>query len=113
MIVTTSHTHGTAVLRVEAPRLTHPALTDFSSAATRLIEDGEKQIVVDLEAVTYVDSLAIGCLMDLYKQATTAGGQLKLAGLQRRVETMLTMAGAHHIIEVHPDAPTAVASFGG
>ena len=54
----------------------------------------------------------IGCLMDLYRQASAAGGALKLAGVQKRVETMLTMTGAQNFIEVHPDEPTAVKSFG-
>jgi hypothetical protein len=50
--------------------------------------------------------------MDLYRQINAAGGVLKLAGVQRRVETMLTMTGAQNFIEVHPDAETAIASFG-
>jgi anti-anti-sigma regulatory factor len=50
--------------------------------------------------------------MDLYRQATAAGGALKLAGVQKRVETMLTMTGAQNFIEVHPDRSTAVKSFG-
>jgi anti-anti-sigma regulatory factor len=50
--------------------------------------------------------------MDLYRQASAAGGTLKLAGVQKRVETMLTMTGAQNFIEVHPDETSAVKSFG-
>ena len=42
----------------------------------------------------------------------STGGALKLAGVQKRVETMLTMTGAQNFIEVHPDEPSAVKSFG-
>jgi hypothetical protein len=42
-----------------------------------------------------------------------AGGAFKLAGVQKRVETMLTMTGAQHFLEVHPDQASALASFGG
>ena len=59
-------------------------------------------MLIDLSTVTYVDSATIGCLMDLYRQTTAAGGALKLAGVQKRVETMLTMTGAHNFLE---DAP--------
>ena len=79
---------------------------------TQLINAGERRVVVDLSAVGYVDSATIGCLMDLYRQASAAGGALKLAGVQKRVETMLTMTGAQNFIEVHPDEPSAVKSFG-
>ena len=41
--------------------------------------------------------------MDLYRQATAAGGALKLAGVQKRVETMLTMTGAQNFLEIHAD----------
>ena len=60
-----------------------------------------------------MDSATIGCLMDLYRQASAKGGKLKLAGVQKRVETMLTMTGAHNFLEMHPTEAAAVASFGG
>ena len=41
--------------------------------------------------VTYVDSATIGCLMDCYRLVKNAGGHLKLSGVQKRVETILTM----------------------
>ena len=113
MNVTTANVGGVVVLRVQEPRLTYPLLTDFAAAAARLIAGGEKKILVDLTPVGYVDSATIGCLMDLYRQASAAGGALKLAGVQKRVETMLTMTGAHNFLEVHPDEASALASFGG
>ena len=113
MNVTTAYHDGTVVLRIEEPRLTYPILADFASAVTSLIDKGEKQIVIDLGAVNYVDSATIGCLMDLYRQANAAGGSMKLAGVQQRVETMLTMTGAHHFLEVFADEASALASFRG
>jgi anti-anti-sigma factor len=113
MNVTTSHVGDVVVLRVQEPRLTYPILSDFASAATGLIGAGEKRILVDLTPVGYVDSATIGCLMDLFRQAQAAGGSFKLSGVQKRVETMLTMTGAHNFLEVHPDEAAALASFGG
>lgn len=112
MNITTSHIGSVAVLRVDEPRLTYPALPDFASAAADLIGAGERKLVIDISSIGYVDSAAIGCLMDLYRQATAAGGTLKLAGVQKRVETMLTMTGAHNFLEVHADQAAALASFG-
>jgi anti-sigma B factor antagonist len=111
MNLTTTRVSGIAVLTVPETRLTFPVLPDLMAAATTLIAAGDTRIVIDLAAVGYVDSAAIGCLMDLYRQTTSAGGMLKLAGVQRRVETMLTMTGAHHFLEVHADTGAALASF--
>jgi anti-sigma B factor antagonist len=112
MNLTTEHANGVAIVRVGESRLMYPLLSEFSNVVTQLIAAGEKKILVDLGAVGYVDSATIGCLMDLYRQASSAGGAMKLAGVQKRVETMLTMTGALNFIEVHPDEPSAVKSFG-
>jgi len=112
MNLTTEHASGIAVVRVGESRLMYPLLSEFSTAVTQLIASGERKVVVDLSLVGYVDSATIGCLMDLYRQATAAGGSLKLAGVQKRVETMLTMTGAQNFIEVHPDETSALKSFG-
>jgi anti-anti-sigma factor len=94
MNLTTERANGVAVVRIGESRLMYPLLSEFSSAVTQLIASGERRVVVDLSSVGYVDSATIGCLMDLYRQASAAGGALKLAGVQKRVETMLTMTGA-------------------
>jgi anti-sigma B factor antagonist len=112
MNVTTDHANGIAIVRVGEARLMYPLLSEFSSVVTGLIAAGERKVIVDLSSVGYVDSATIGCFMDLYRQVAAAGGSLKLAGVQRRVETMLTMTGAQNFIEVHPDEPSAVRSFG-
>ena len=70
-----------------------------------------RKVVINFGGVEYLDSAAIGCLMDLYRQATAAGATLKLAGLRSRVETMLTLTGTNQFMEIHPDAATAVKSF--
>jgi anti-anti-sigma factor len=112
MNVSTSTIDGIVVMRVNEPRLTYPILSDFAAAVSNLIGAGDTRIVVDLAPVGYVDSATIGCLMDLYRQATAAGGSLKLSSVQKRVETMLTMTGAHNFLEVHADQAAALGSFG-
>jgi anti-sigma B factor antagonist len=112
MNVKTDETGGISIVRVGETRLMYPILGDFASAVTALVAAGKRDILIDLTPVTYVDSATIGCFMDLYRQVHGAGGHLKLSGVQKRVETMLTMTGAQNFIEIHADEPTAVKSFG-
>ena len=112
MNLTTDHAQGVAIIRVQESRLMYPLLSEFASTITALIGSGEPKLLLDLSTVTYVDSATIGCLMDLYRQATAGGGTLKLTGVQKRVETMLTMTGAHNFLEIHADEPSAIKSFG-
>jgi anti-anti-sigma factor len=111
MNVKTEQNGSIAIVRVGETRLMYPILSDFATAVSGLVASGQKDILIDLTPVTYVDSATIGCLMDLYRQVHTAGGHLKLSGVQKRVETMLTMTGAQNFIEIHADEPSAVKSF--
>ena len=112
MNLTTDRVQGVAVVRVHETRLMYPLLSEFANTITSQIGSGERKLVLDLSNVTYVDSATIGCLMDLYRQAAAAGGSLKLAGVQKRVETMLTMTGAQNFLEIHANETSAVKSFG-
>lgn len=113
MNLTMDRSHGVSIVRVNEARLTYPLLSEFAKTITSLIGSGERRVLLDLSTVTSADSATIGCFIDLYSQATAAGGALKLAGVQKRVETMLTMTGAHAVLEIHADASSAIKSFGG
>ena len=112
MNLTTEHIDGIVVVRVGETRLMYPLLSEFADAVTALIKTGERKVLIDLSTVVYVDSSSIGCLMDLYRQSSAAGGTLKLSGVQKRVETMLAMTGAQQFIEVHGDEQSAIETFG-
>jgi len=113
MNLTISRTEDVVIVRVGEARLMYPLLSEFAGSVAALVNGGDRKLVIDLAGVNYVDSASIGCLMDLYRQATSAGGRLKLAGVQKRVETMLSMTGAQNFLEIHPDEASAVRSFGG
>ena len=112
MNLTTARNQDVSIVRVNETRLMYPILSEFANTVTSLIANGERKVLLDMSTVTYVDSATIGCLMDLYRQVHNAGGHLKLSGVQKRVETMLTMTGAQNFIEIHADEPSAVKSFG-
>ena len=112
MNLTTDRNQDVSIVRVKETRLMYPILSEFANTVTTLIGNGERKVLLDMSAVTYVDSATIGCLMDLYRQASAAGGELKLAGVQKRVETMLTMTGAQNFLQIHPDEAAAIKSFG-
>lgn len=113
MNVTSDRVGTVAVVRLAEPRLMYPLLSDFTKTVAGLFAANERKVVIDLSAVAYVDSATIGCLMDLYRQATNIGGTLALSGVQKRVETMLTMTGAHNFLTMHATEADAVRALGG
>ena len=111
MGVTREESGDVVIVHAAPPRLMYPSLSEFATAVTGELARGSRKLVINMGNVEYLDSAAIGCLMDLYRQATAAGATLKLAGIQKRVETMLTLTGANQFIEIHPDPAAAVRSF--
>jgi len=99
------------IVRVAEARLTYPTLSAFFADVKQIVEGGARKVVIDLSPVTYIDSAAIGCLMDIYRMLNDRGGALRLASLQPRVETMISMTGVHKIIELHRDEATALEAF--
>jgi anti-anti-sigma factor len=111
MNVKTEQSGNVSIVRVGETRMMYPMLAEFSGVVSALVSAGARNILIDLGPVTYVDSATIGCFMDLYRTISGVGGQLKLAGVQKRVETMLTMTGTQNFIRIFGDEPSALRSF--
>jgi anti-anti-sigma factor len=101
------------VVRVKEAKLTYPVLSSFFSEVRQRVEGGARKVIIDLAAVSYLDSASIGCLMDVHRLLQEKGGALRLSGLQPRVETMISMTGVHKIVPLHRDEDDALGSFGG
>ncbi len=99
------------IVRVHEAKLTYPVLSLFFEEVRALVHDGARKLVIDLGAVTYIDSATIGCLVEIHRLLEDHGGAMKLSGLQRRVETMLSMTGVHRVVDVCRDEAEALATF--
>ncbi len=100
------------IVRVNEAKMTYPGLSSFFGAVRALVEGGARRVVLDLRAVSYVDSATIGCLLDIHRLLQESTGVLRLAALQPRVETMLSMTGVHKILALHRSEEEALAAFG-
>jgi len=100
------------IVRVKEAKLTYPVLASFFAEVRQKVEAGARKVVIDLGAVTYLDSASIGCLMDVHRLLQDKGGALRLCGLQPRVETMISMTGVHKIVPLHREEEDALAEFG-
>jgi anti-sigma B factor antagonist len=99
------------IVRVQEAKLTYPVLSAFFSEVRQRIEGGARRVMIDLGKVSYLDSASIGCLMDIHRLLQERNGTLRLAGLQPRVETMISMTGVHKIVPLHRDEEDALAAF--
>ena len=106
------HTGDAVLVRVQTAKLTYPVLSSFFDEVRTILGDGSRNLVLDLEAVSYIDSATIGCLVEIHRLVADLGGALRLSGLRPRVHGMLSMTGVDRFLAVHGDAAKALASFG-
>ena len=107
-----TRTDGNAVVvRVEVARLVYATLDSFVGQVEAHLESDRPAVILDLSPVNYLDSAAIGCLMDLYRRAAANRGRIALSGVMERVGRMLRMTGAHEFIPIYESVEEAVRAF--
>lgn len=76
-----------------------------------LVERGEKQVLLNLAEVTYIDSSGLGELVAGYTTLQKSGGELKLLHLTQRVHELMVITKLLTVFEVYEDETEAVNSF--
>lgn len=76
-----------------------------------LMQQGHRKLLVDLGAVSYMDSAGLGELVQAFVTTTKAGGSLKLLRLTSRLKDLLTITKLVTVFDSFDDEATALASF--
>ncbi|HMF77988.1 MAG TPA: STAS domain-containing protein [Bryobacteraceae bacterium] len=76
-----------------------------------LLAEGNKNILLNMAGVTYVDSAGLGELVGVYTTATNSGGAVKLLNLQGKMKDLMQITKLHTIFATFEDEKAAVASF--
>ncbi|HEY1676465.1 MAG TPA: STAS domain-containing protein [Candidatus Sulfotelmatobacter sp.] len=96
------HCHGRIVYRDEAAAL--------SRVVGELMRQGSK-VVLDLRGVSSIDSAGIGELALLQTLAQERNAELKCAGANEFVLTVLELTNLDSVLDVHPTVEAAMESF--
>ena len=73
--------------------------------------NGHKRILLNLADVDYIDSAGIGELVSAYSSVRSAGGELKLLNLTKRVNDLLQITRLFTVFDVQSEEWTAIHSF--
>jgi anti-sigma B factor antagonist len=76
-----------------------------------LIQQGHKSILVDLGAVSYVDSAGLGQLVQAYVTTRNKGGALKLVNVTKRLSDLLVLTRLVTVFETFDNEAKALASY--
>jgi anti-sigma B factor antagonist len=76
-----------------------------------LIQQGHKKLLLNLEAVPYIDSAGLGEIVRTYTTVSRQGGKLKLLNLTKRIQDLLAITKLLTVFETFEVEQEAVASF--
>ena len=83
----------------------------FGRRIDDLLKKGQRKILVDLAAVTYIDSAGVGMMAFEHKAVHAKGGALKLLSLTGRSHRVLALMKLMSVFEVFDDEAMAIRSF--
>ncbi|MFD4431818.1 STAS domain-containing protein [Nocardia sp. NPDC058497] len=76
-----------------------------------LMDTGKKQILLNLAAVSRIDSSGLGELVSSYTTLTNSGGKLKLVNLPDRVQDLLMITQLNTVFDTYDIEQEAIRSF--
>ncbi len=76
-----------------------------------VVAKGNKNILLNMADVTYIDSAGLGELVGSYASITNKGGQLKLVNLQNKVKDLMQITKLHTVFHVFDAEDEAIASY--
>jgi anti-sigma B factor antagonist len=60
-------------------------------------------VIVDLSAVTFIDSTGLGVLVGAARRLRAQGGDLQLVGCTTALRRVLVIAGLDHVFDLPPE----------
>jgi len=76
-----------------------------------LIENDKKKVVIDLGGVEWMNSTGLGILISSYTTLRNHQGELKLANVTDKIQSLLTITKLISVFEAHDSVEEAVNSF--
>jgi anti-sigma B factor antagonist len=84
-----------------APRLRKEAIA--------IVAEGHHRIVLDLEAVDFLDSTGLGVLIGVLRRISTVGGELRLVCSTPRILDLFTLTGLDRVFDLRASVDDATA----
>ena len=102
---------GVAVLALSGDLMGGPDGAALHDQLQQLKANGRRQVVVDLDGVRLMNSSGLGMLIGALTTMRNAGGDLRLARVAERVQSLLMITKLAAIFQHYDTVEEAVASF--
>ena len=109
--LTTREKGGVTIIDVNGKLTLGEGTGALRTKIRELADGGSKRIVLNMADVAYMDSSGLGELIGAHTTVVTAGGEIKLLNLAKRVHDLMELTKLYTVFESFEDEGAAVDSF--
>jgi anti-sigma B factor antagonist len=102
---------GVAILELKGKLMGGPDPAALHDRVHNLIAKGINRVVIDMVEVKWMNSSGLGTLMASLTSLRNAGGDLKLANVSKKIESLLLITKLITVFETYNSVSRAAASF--
>ncbi len=111
MQVHTRQVDGITVLDLGGRIVLGEGSVQLRDTIKELTAKGQKNILLNLGNVNYIDSSGLGELVSAYTTVKNTGGELKLLNLTKKVHDLLQITKLYTVFDVKDDEASAISAF--
>ncbi len=102
---------GISVLEPKGKIMGGPDATLLHEKLHECIDQGKKKVVIDLAQVDWMNSTGLGILISGLTTLKNNGGELKLANVTEKIQSLLTITKLVTVFDAHDSVEDAIKSF--
>jgi len=100
--------HGIKVIKPHGKIVSGPKVMKLKETINKLIEKGDKELILDLDRVPFMDSTGLGVLIAAYTSLQKEDGKLKLVHVDKRIKDLLTITKLLSLFDCYDSEADAV-----
>jgi len=103
-------TNGYYVLNIQEERIDAHNSGELKAYLLQMIEEGGRQIIVQLGHVRFIDSSGLGALLSANKNILAKSGKFALTNIQQQVMSMFELTRLNRVFDIYADINEAFSS---
>ena len=103
--------YGAVILELNGKLTGGPEAETFRSIFKTLMDEGKKNVIVNLKNVDWINSTGLGILISGYTSVRNAGGDLVLCNVGDRIDSILYVTKLNLLFQSFENEEAAAAHF--
>ena len=98
---------GAAVVAISGRLVLGRDVEKLETLTSELISKGARKFIFDMSAMDYADSSGIGTLVACLTEIRKAGGELRVAAANARIQRLFNLTGINSMMTMYPSVAEA------